>query len=86
MRDERIKDKFWCSDTEECADRRIADAVYRGEVITKLGNIEKSISALWDEMVVNRQHINKLYFRMGIIAGGTSLVVSLVVSLVLKSL
>lgn len=86
MNDERIKDKFWCSETQDCADRRTLDAEHRGKVMTKLDNIEKSVSALWDEMVVNRQHINRLYFRIGLISGGTSLIVSLVVSLVLKGL
>ena len=81
-----MDDKFWCNDTEECRDRRTADAQFRGQVMSKLENIEKSISALWAEQIVNRGDIKSLYFRIGLISGGTSLVVSLIVSLVTKNI
>lgn len=75
-----------CSELPMCRDRRTADAEHRAQVITKLEIIEKNLSALWDEMKVNRGDIKQLYFRIGLISGGTSLIVSLVVSMVSRSI
>ena len=75
-----------CPEFDQCLDRRTADAEYRGKVMAKLDSIESSISALWAEMIVNRGDIKSLYFRIGLISGGTSLVVSLIVSIVVTKL
>lgn len=80
------EDSIWCSDINDCRDRRTADAEYRGKVMTRLDSIEKSVSAIWAEMIVNRGDIKSLYFRIGLISGGTSLIVSLVVSLIIKTI
>ncbi len=73
-----------CPELEHCRDRRTLDAEHRGAVMEKLNAINSNITALQDEMKVNRNDIKNLYFRIGLISGGTSLIVSLVVSLLAK--
>jgi len=75
-----------CSEIERCRDRRATDAAYKSEVLTKLSNIESNLSALWEEMRDNRKDVKSIYFKMGIISGGTALVISAAVSLITKSL
>ena len=73
-----------CPDYPDCADRRTLDAQHRGEVLAKLAGIDNNIHALWEEMKTHRADIKSLYFKIGFISGGTSLVVSLIVSMVMK--
>jgi hypothetical protein len=75
-----------CPEIDVCRDRRTADAEMRGAVLAKLDSIEKSISALWNEMQIKSSDIKTLYFRIGIISGGTSLIVSLIVSFITKGI
>ena len=71
-----------CPEYPNCTDRREADALFRGEVKAKLEGIKSGVDGLWTAMEVNRTDIKHLYFRMGLISGGTSLIVSLVVAFV----
>lgn len=75
-----------CPELGQCKDRRVLDAEHRGQVMAMLTSINDNISALWKDNGVQRQDIKGLYFRIGLISGGTSLVVSLVVSLVIKGI
>lgn len=79
-----------CDRYKECQEERIESAKFEGRVLAELANIkdtiEKGFKSLWAEMGVNRGDIKQLYFRVGLIAGGTSLVVSLIVSIVMRSM
>lgn len=75
-----------CPEIERCRDRRATDAAYKSEVLTKLDNIENNLSALWDEMKENRKDVKGIYFKMGVISGGTALIVSAATSLVIRSI
>ena len=74
-----------CSEFEKCTDRRIQDAEHRGAVLSRLNSIEQGVSALCEAMETNRKDIKSLYFKIGIISGGTSLVISLGVAIVMKN-
>ena len=73
-----------CPEFEKCTDRRVQDAEHRGAVLSKLESIEKVVSALWKANETNRQDIKSLYFKIGLITGGTSLAISLGVAIVMK--
>lgn len=75
-----------CPELSQCKDRRIADAEHRGKVMAMLTSIDESIKALWADNAVQRGDIKGLYFRIGMISGGTAMVVSLIVSLVINGI
>lgn len=75
-----------CPELAQCRDRRVADAEHRGQVMAMLSAIKGSIGDLWQDMQVQRNDIKGLYFKIGLISGGTSLIVSLVVSLIVRGI
>lgn len=86
-----------CDQYEQCKRDRVESAKFEGTVLNELKNIKQAVEkgfeevskkfeSVWAEMNINRSDIKALYFRVGLISGGTSLIVSLVVSLVVKGM
>jgi hypothetical protein len=77
------------SDKEQLYKERLAHAEFTGKVLTTLTALERSVGDIWGAIQNERQSVNKdvkdLYFKIGLVSGGTSLVVSLVVSLIIKA-
>lgn len=68
-----------CPEYPKCLDRRASDAEHKGKIEAKLEEISNNIKGIWSAMEVNRTDIKQLYYRIGLIAGSVSLIVSLVV-------
>jgi hypothetical protein len=64
---------------------RVELATFKGIVETKLTSIEKGVGDIWTAVNKGRDDIRDLYFKVGLISGGTSLIVSLIVSFVIKA-
>lgn len=84
MGNEKIS--VWCPNLEDCHSGRVNDAEHRGKVLEKLVSLEHFISVMHKEMIVNRSDVKGLYFRVGLISGGASLIVSLGISIISKTL
>lgn len=75
-----------CPEYPKCQDRRMADAEFKGKVEAKLDGIETQIKNLtegvWAAMEVNRKDIKNLYYKVGGIAAGSSLIIVVIVKIV----
>lgn len=83
---DKEKISVWCPNLEDCHSGRVKDAEHRGKVLEKLISLEHFISVIHKEMIVNRDDVKGLYFRVGLISGGASLIVSLTISIISKTL
>jgi hypothetical protein len=73
------------ADREQLNKERIAHAEFTGSVLATLKNLEGSVKDIWDAVNDGRKDVKDLYFKVGLISGGTSLIVSLIVSFIVKA-
>jgi len=74
-----------CPQLRQCEDRRVADAEQRVAVLTQLKALNNNVSALWEEMRVNRGDIKGIYFKIGMISGGTAMITTLLINFITKA-
>jgi hypothetical protein len=72
-----------CELYKDCQKERLERSRFEGIVTTKLDTIDTGVKSVWKAIEIGREDIKKLYFKVGLISGGTSLIVSLVVSLII---
>jgi hypothetical protein len=79
-----IKEK--CSDCPAVAERREADAKYRGIVLTKLDVYDKTLTEMKEAIITltatSQRNFNAIYFRIGFISGGAGLLTGAIATLI----
>lgn len=73
-----------CEFYPKCQEERTENSEFKGYVKATLEDIDTGVKNIWTAIDVSRNDIKSLYFKVGLISGGTSLIVSLVVSFIFK--
>jgi ribosomal protein S3AE len=75
-----------CQDCPGMIERREADAAYRATVLTKMEGYDLTLPrievTLKDLSKITQENFNRIYFRMGVISGGTGLASGIIGTLV----
>ena len=78
-----------CPEYENCLARRVDDAYMRGNLDAKLSNLQTGIddikskfSEVWTAIDISRNDIKSIYWKVGLLAGAISIVMSLISKLI----
>ena len=79
-----------CGDCPNIIERREADAMFRAKMTANFDNLTASLDkiemAVWDAVGETRKDIKNLYFRIGLIAGGSGAVGGVIAALVAEAI